>query len=48
MLLEEIHSPSDIKKLSLQELTVLAAEMREEIIKQWRATAGTSLPTWGW
>ena len=33
MLLEEIHSPSDIKKLSLQELTVLAAEMREEIIK---------------
>ena len=33
MLLEEIHSPSDIKKFSLQELTALAAEMREEIIK---------------
>ncbi len=31
-MLEEIHSPSDIKKLSLRELTALAAEMRGEII----------------
>ena len=33
MLLEEIHSPADIKKLSLRELTALAGEIRAEIIK---------------
>ena len=33
MLLEEIHSPADIKNLSLRELTALAAEMRAEIIQ---------------
>ena len=30
MLLEEIHSPSDIKKLSIRELAALAEEMRAE------------------
>ena len=32
MLLEEIHCPADVKKLSLRELTVLAGEIREEIV----------------
>ena len=32
-MLEEIHSPSDIKKLSIRELAALAEEMRAEIIK---------------
>ena len=32
-MLEEIHSPADIKNLSLRELTALAAEMRAEIIQ---------------
>ena len=32
-MLEEIHSPSDIKKLSIRELTALTEEMRAEIIK---------------
>ena len=32
-MLEEIHSPADIKSLSLRELTALAAEMRAEIIR---------------
>ena len=32
-MLEEIHSPADIKNLSLRELTALAGEMRAEIIR---------------
>ena len=33
MLLEQIQSPSDLKRLNLKQLRQLAAELREEIIK---------------
>lgn len=33
MLLEQIHEPSDIKKLSIRQLKQLAGELREEIIR---------------
>ena len=38
-MLEEIHSPADIKNLSLRELTALAAEMRAEIGEQANITS---------
>lgn len=47
MILERIHYPSDIKKLSIQELYVLANEIREMIIDAVSANGGHLAPSLG-
>ena len=46
-LLERINTPSDLKKLSLEELTQLAAEIREKIIETVSKTGGHLAPNLG-
>lgn len=46
-LLEKINAPSDLKKLSLEELTQLAAEVREKIIETVSKTGGHLAPNLG-
>jgi 1-deoxy-D-xylulose-5-phosphate synthase len=46
-LLERINTPSDLKKLSLDELTQLAAEVREKIIETVSKTGGHLAPNLG-
>ena len=46
-LLDSIHSPSDIKQLSLQELQQLAAEIRERLITVLANTGGHLGPNLG-
>ncbi len=47
MVLETINSPLDVKNLSLQEMDVLAREMREAIIKKVNTTGGHFGPNLG-
>ncbi|MDD6153031.1 MAG: 1-deoxy-D-xylulose-5-phosphate synthase N-terminal domain-containing protein, partial [Elusimicrobia bacterium] len=47
MVLEKINSPLDVKKLSLQEMDVLAREMREAIIKKVNTVGGHFGPNLG-
>ena len=47
MVLENINSPLDVKKLSLQEVDVLAQEMREAIIKKVNTVGGHFGPNLG-
>lgn len=47
MVLEKINSPADVKKLSLQEMETLAAEMREAIIKKVNTVGGHFGPNLG-
>ena len=45
-LLNAISTPADVRKLSMDELTVLAGEMRDAHLRgRQQATAGTSPPT---
>ena len=46
-LLEKINAPADLKKLSLEELTQLAAEVREKIIETVSKTGGHLAPNLG-
>ena len=46
-ILNTINSPADLKKLSLEELTKLAAEVRERIIKTVAKTGGHLAPSLG-
>jgi len=46
-LLEKIDTPSDLKRLSLEELTQLAAEVREKIIETVAKTGGHLAPNLG-
>ena len=47
MVLEKVNSPEDVKKLSLEEMKLLADEMREVIIKKVNATGGHFGPNLG-
>ena len=47
MVLEKVNSPEDIKNLSLEEMKLLADEMREVIIKKVNATGGHFGPNLG-
>lgn len=47
MILESIHSPADVKKLSAEQMQTLAAEMREAIIKKVNTTGGHMGPNLG-
>ena len=38
--LDKINSPQDVKKLSIEELNILAAEIRETLIKRITVTGG--------
>ena len=46
MYIEKINGPEDVKKLTVDEMTVMAGEMRESLLK--RATADTSDQTSVW
>ncbi|OPX17401.1 hypothetical protein BXT86_06685 [candidate division WOR-3 bacterium 4484_100] len=45
--LDKIDSPADLKKLSLEELAILAQEIREEIIKTTAQAGGHIAPSLG-
>lgn len=47
MILDKINAPEDLKKLSLEELNILADEMRELIIKKVNTTGGHMAPNLG-
>lgn len=47
MILEKVNSPADVKKLSAQEMEVLAREMREAIIKKVNTVGGHFGPNLG-
>ncbi|WP_298738943.1 1-deoxy-D-xylulose-5-phosphate synthase N-terminal domain-containing protein, partial [uncultured Treponema sp.] len=47
MYLEKINSPSDLKKLSLQEMTALAGEMREALFNRLTKIGGHFGPNFG-
>jgi len=47
MVLEKVNSPEDVKKLSLEEMKLLADEMREVIIKKVNVTGGHFGPNLG-
>ncbi|UHA72885.1 1-deoxy-D-xylulose-5-phosphate synthase [Paenibacillus sp. 481] len=47
MLLDQIHQPSDLKRLSLEQLTPLAAEIRQFLIENLSATGGHLAPNLG-
>ena len=46
MYIEKINGPEDVKKLTVDEMTVMAGEMRESLLK--RSTADTSDQTSVW
>ena len=47
MILDKVNMPNDLKKLSLDEMNVLADEMRELIIKKVNTTGGHMGPNLG-
>lgn len=47
MLLSQIHEPADLKKLSLEQLTPLAAEIRQFLIEKLSVTGGHLAPNLG-
>ncbi len=47
-MLEQIHDPSDLKKMNLKQLKQLAEELREEIIKVVSKQGGICLQIWAW
>lgn len=47
MILDKVDSPADLKKLSMDELNLLAQEMREQIIKKVNTTGGHMGPNLG-
>ena len=49
MLLESIANPSDLRRLSYEQLDELAGEMRDQIVSTpSRPTTVTWAPTWVW
>ena len=48
MYLERINDPSDLKKLNIKQLRVLAEELRSEIIKVVSDQGGHLPLTWAW
>ena len=46
-ILPGIHSPADLKALDLEQLPILAAEMRQEICSQVQKTGGHLAPNLG-
>ncbi|GJM77474.1 hypothetical protein HMSSN036_96900 [Paenibacillus macerans] len=48
VLLSQIHEPADLKNLSVDQLTSLAAEIRRFLIESCRRQADIWLPIWAW
>ena len=48
MVLENINSPEDVKKLSLEELNLLSGEMREALLHRLSNHGGHFGPTSAW
>ena len=48
MVLEKITQPEDVKKLTAEELSILASEIRQMIIEVVARNEGTSPQTWAW
>lgn len=48
MYLENINSPEDVKRLSFENLNILADEIRHALLTKLSALADTSDLTWEW
>lgn len=48
MYIEKINGPEDVKKLTVDEMTVMAGEMREALLREPVSTADTSDQTSVW